>query len=100
MAKTTEQIEFIDCGSLSLNYDATGRVSISLSIVKNSAGVDLDKYSNLTWGEVEFDTVVTNASQKALVGSINWYEWSLQLSGVGNSTDKNSIFNQLWSKYR
>lgn len=95
-----EEIEFIDCGSLSINYDATGKVGISLNIVKNSASVELNKYSDLTWGGVEFDTLVMNASQKALVGSRGWYEWGLQLSGVGNSTDRNSIFNQLFNKYR
>jgi len=95
-----EEVEFIDCGSLSISYDATGRANISLTIVKNSPDVSLNKYNNLTWGEVEFDTLVMNASQKALVGSINWYEWGLQLSGVGNSAGKNSIFNQFWSKYR
>jgi len=84
MVVATEQIEFIECGSLSISYDAAGSASISLSVVRNDGNSLQGNYHNRSWGGVSFDTVVMNANQSALIGSGGWHRWSLQMQGVGN----------------
>jgi hypothetical protein len=41
-----EEIEFIDCGSLSINYDETGKATISLSVVRNDSNALEKNYTN------------------------------------------------------
>jgi len=77
-------IEFIDCSSLSISYDATGKATISLSVLRDDRNNLQDSYTNKLWGGVRFDCVVMGASQKAILGSGGWSEWSLQIEGVGN----------------
>jgi len=88
-----EEIEFIDCGSLNISYDATGKASVSFNVVKNNGETSLDRYTNPEWGGVNFDLMVLNSNQKALIGSRGWYEWSLQLAGVGNNRSNDRMAN-------
>ena len=81
-----EEIEFIDCGSLSINYDETGKATISLSVVRNDSNALEKNYTNRTWGSVRFNTVLMSASQQPMIGSGGWSQWSLQMEGVGNRT--------------
>jgi len=77
-------IEFIDCGSLSISFDATGKASVSMTVLRDdSESIDFDSYNNGTWGGTHFDLVTLAASQKPIVGG-GWYEWNVQLEGVGN----------------
>lgn len=87
MAET--EVEFIDCGSLSINYDATGKVTISLSVVANVKDVNGNatlngEYDDRTWGDVDFDCVIMSATPAPIIGSRGWYQWGLQMEGVGN----------------
>ncbi len=76
--------EFIDCSSLSVSYDATGKASVSLTVLRcDSNEINYSQYINNRWGGVDFDLVLMNASQKPIIGS-TWYEWGLQMEGVGN----------------
>jgi hypothetical protein len=90
MANGTEtEVEFIDCGSLSINYDATGKVTISLSIVANVKDVNGNaalkgQYDDRTWGDVDFDYVIMSANPAPIIGSRGWYQWGLQMEGIGN----------------
>lgn len=77
-------VEFIECGSLSISYDATGKASVGLSVIKDSLNNLTDDYNNRYWGKVHFDLVTVAASQKALLGSGGWAQWSLQMEGVGD----------------
>ena len=76
-------VEFIDCGSLSISYDATGKASISFSVVTDSNTLVQD-YTDREWGHIRFDCVITNVSQRPIIGSKKWFEWSIQMEGVGN----------------
>ena len=77
-------IEFIDCASLSISYAATGKATISLSVLRDDRNDLHGTYTNEMWGGVRFDCVVMGASQKAILGSGGWSEWSVQMEGVGN----------------
>jgi len=77
-------VEFIECSSLSISYDATGKAAISLTVVKDDMTNLQDTYTDGTWGGVRFTVGVMGASQQAIMGSGGWAQWSLQLEGVGN----------------
>ncbi len=79
-----EFVEFIDCGSLSISYDATGKASVSLTVVKDSSNPLRYTYTNRRWGGVQFDLLVMNSSQKPIIGSRGWYEWGVSMEGIGN----------------
>lgn len=77
-------IEFIDCGSLSIQYDATGIASLSFVVIKNNMD-DLDgTYTILTAGGVDFEGVIMSKIQTPLLGSGGWCQWQIQIRGVGN----------------
>jgi hypothetical protein len=78
-----ENIEFIDCGSLSISYDATGKASISLTVVRDDPGVLRNTYTNRVWGHVLFSTIIMNETQSPIIGSGGWNQWSIQMEGVG-----------------
>lgn len=77
-------VEFIECSSLSVSYDATGKASISLAVVRDDMRKLQDNYTDVSWGGVSFTVGVMGASQQVIMGSGGWAQWSLQLEGVGN----------------
>jgi hypothetical protein len=75
-------VEFIDCSSLSINYDVTGKVTASFTVVKDSSGPpNWDTYKNPTWGQESFDFVIMGATRKYVMGSNGWFDWSIQAEG-------------------
>lgn len=78
-----EEIEFVDCGSLSISYDATGKASVALTVVRNDRNTIRGIYTNKRWGGTQFDLIVMSSSQNALIGSGGWSEWALQMEGIG-----------------
>lgn len=79
----TEVIEFPDCGSLSISFDATGKATASLTVLRNSHTSLTKQYNNRTWGGTSFDLIVMSASPSPIIGS-NWSQWSLNMEGIGN----------------
>jgi len=77
-------IEFIECPSLSISYDATGKASVSLTVIRDNMGDLQGTYNAETWGGVRFTVGVMAATQQAIIGSGGWAQWSLQMEGVGN----------------
>lgn len=77
-----EVIEFIDCGSLSISFDATGKASVSLTVLRNDGLPLTGDYNDRTWGQTTFDLITMSASAEAIVGSV-WRQWSIQMEGVG-----------------
>lgn len=78
-----ENVEFIDCGSVSIQYDATGQVSVSFVVVTNNYSLT-KVYTSLEFGGVRFIGSLMSAVQKPIMGSGGWYEWQMQIQGVGN----------------
>jgi hypothetical protein len=76
-------VEFIDCSSLSINYDVTGKVTASFTVVKDDSGPPVwSTYKSPTWGGETFDLVIMGATRKYVQGSNGWYDWSMQTEGV------------------
>ncbi len=77
-------VEFIDCASLSINYDVTGKVSMGMTVLKDSsAEIGYSSYTSSSFGSVAFTLIITSAFQKPIIGG-SWFEWGLQLEGVAN----------------
>ena len=62
-------VEFIDCGSLSINYDAAGKASISLTVIRDDRSDLQNTYTNKSWGGVNFDCILMSSSQKPMIGT-------------------------------
>ena len=77
--------EFIDCSSLSINYDATGKATVSLTVLRcDNNEISYSNYnSSNVWGGVSFNLIIMSASQKPIMGS-TWHEWGLGMEGIGN----------------
>lgn len=84
-------VEFIDCSSINVQYDATGKAMVSFVVVKNNTdAIDVDTYKSVCFGFVKFEGVLMSVTQKPVIGSYSqatgemWVEWQLNLQGVGN----------------
>lgn len=85
MATGDEVIEFLDCASISIQYEANGKVTVSLVVVRNDNKELEGCYPpNGTLGGVTWDVSLLTALQKPIIGSDGWYEWQLQFQGAGN----------------
>lgn len=87
-------IEFIDCSSVNVQYDATGKASVSFTVIKNSSdSIDVQSYKSVCFGFVQFEGVLMSVVQKPVIGSFNsstgelWVEWQMNLQGVGNRSN-------------
>jgi hypothetical protein len=78
-----ESIEFIDCGSLSISYDAEGVASVNLTVVRDDDLSLQRSYTYRRWAGIQFDLGLMRAQQQPIIGSGGWNQWSLQLQGVG-----------------
>lgn len=75
--------EFVDCSSMSIQYDATGKASLSFVVLKDSEGALSSTYTHITVGGVLFTGSIMSLSKTPILGS-DWYEWRVQVQGVGN----------------
>ena len=75
-------IEFIECGSLSISYDVLGLASVSFTVVtnflSNPAEDTIQNYTTLTVGDLTFTGYITGVSLKPILGT-SWYEWGMSL---------------------
>jgi len=79
-----ESIEFIDCGSLSISFDATGKATISCNVIRNDSGSLVNDYNSWSFGSVHFDGNIMGLNQSPIIGSGGWNQWQLRWEGVGN----------------
>ena len=75
--------EFVECSSVSIQYDATGKASVSFNVIKDSSS-EVTGHNSFSYGGVSFDGVVMKKEQQYIRGSGNWFQWSIQWQGVGN----------------
>jgi len=80
------EIEFVECSSVSITYDATGKATVSFTIIKNNRN-NLSNDYNTFWtdlGGVKFTNGnVMSAIQQPFVGSGGWNQWQMQWEGIG-----------------
>lgn len=75
--------EFIDCATLSINYDELGTATVGFSVVASKAQpINTQAYTDLTFGGVQFTGFITNLTVRRIPGTIV-YEHRYSLSGVG-----------------
>jgi len=84
MAQAQENIEFIDCSTISIQYDATGKASLSFTVARSDTGSLKRVYTTITFGNVTFQGVLMSANMKPVLGGEGWTEWQMQIQGVGN----------------
>ena len=84
MAQAQENIEFIDCATISIQYDATGRATVSFTVVRSDTSSLQKTYTVVTFGNVTFQGVLMSANKKPITGGEGWTEWQMQIQGVGN----------------
>jgi hypothetical protein len=68
-----ESFEFIDCATISIQYQVTGLASVSFTVVstEQEPGVlDERDYTQLNWGGLDFKGYVTQVDSSIIVGSI------------------------------
>ena len=75
--------EFTECASLSIQYDTTGKASISFTVIRDDNS-EVTGYKSLNFANVNFDGVIMKKEQQYLRGSNKWYQWQMQWQGVGN----------------
>jgi len=81
-------VEFIDCGTVSIQYDTTGRATISFVVVTDN-DILSGRYTSLSFGGINFTGAIMGAVQRPIIGSGDgegtaWFEWQMTLQGVGN----------------
>jgi hypothetical protein len=75
-------MEFIDCTSLNLSYNVMGLVTISYTVVHNTA--DFVTYNTVDAGGQTFTGFVTNASFNQIPQTEGWYETHVTLIATTN----------------
>ena len=82
MATTNLPCGFIDCTSLSFNYDIMGRVSVSYTVVHQKP--DFCYTEEITAGGRFFKGDVTSLALNQITGTVGWYETHVTLITTTN----------------
>jgi len=76
-------LEFLDCATLSINYDELGIATLSFTAVSVNRDPTPENYTNLTFGGINFnDLFVTNLEVRQIPGTLV-YEHRYSMTGVG-----------------
>lgn len=72
-----EELEFIDCTSLSINFDIMGIATIGFTIMANTPGIKTR--NSISVGGNTFNGYVTNVSCTPLLNASKWYANNITL---------------------
>jgi len=75
--------EFIECGSVSVSYDATGKATVSYTKIKEGSGAPSTPNS-LYFGGVSFTGNTMSIMPSPILGNGSWFQWQVGWQGVGN----------------
>jgi len=76
-----DDFEFIDCTTLSINYNVRGQANISFSIVTTSKTL-LNDYTTLSFGGVTFTGYINDVSMQKIPGTLV-YQFQLNIIAFG-----------------
>ena len=63
--------EFIDCSTLSINYDLLGTATLSFTVVAaEPEPIDTNVYTDLVFGEIRFTGFITNLEIRRIDGTL------------------------------
>jgi len=75
--------EFIDCASLSINYDLNGSATVSFTVIATAAQpIDSQVYTDLTFGGVNFTGYITGLDVRRIDGTLV-YEHKYTIAATG-----------------
>ena len=74
---------FIECTSLSINYDILGVATITYTVVTDTAGLEGQLYNQIVAGGQTFSGYITNATITP-IPQTNWYEINATLISTTN----------------
>jgi len=75
--------EFIDCSTLSINYDILGFATLSFTVVASQKQpIDTNIYTDLTFGGINFVGYITGLEIRRIAGTIV-YEHRYSVSATG-----------------
>ncbi len=73
---------FIDCASISINYDVLGTATVNFTVVSVSGQPTPNEYTTLIFGGITFTGYITNLEVRRLPGTLI-YEHRYTLLGQG-----------------
>lgn len=86
-----EQFEFIDCPTISINYQQNGLATVSFTVVstEQQPGVNPPRdYTQLTFGGVDFKGFITEVASSVIPASIpSVFEHRITLIATGCADD-------------
>lgn len=86
-----EQFEFIDCATISINYQQNGLATVSFTVVSTEQvpGVNPPRdYTQLTFGGVDFKGFITEVQSRVIPASIpTVFEHQITLIATGCADD-------------
>jgi hypothetical protein len=74
---------FIECTSLSINYDVLGVATVSYTVVTDTPGLEGQLYNQIIAGGQTFTGYITNATVTP-IPQTNWYEINATLISTTN----------------
>lgn len=75
--------EFIDCETVSINYDQLGQATVSFVVIAVlPEPIDTSIYTDLVFGGIQFTGFITNLDVRRISGTIV-YEHRYTINGVG-----------------
>lgn len=75
--------EFIDCSTISINYDQLGVATVGFTVIASNPGpIDTSVYTDLTFGGINFTGFITNLDIRKIPGTVV-YEHKYTLTGKG-----------------
>ena len=89
----TEKFEFIDCSTISIQYQVTGLANVSMTVVSTEQEPGVfpppgRDYTQLTFGGIDFKGFVTQLDSSIIPGSIpNVFEHRFSLVMTGCAVD-------------
>jgi len=88
----TETFEFIDCSTISIQYQVTGLANVSFTVVSTAQEPGQPPftrdYTQLTFGGIDFKGFVTQVESGIILGSIpSVFEHRFSLVMTGCATD-------------
>jgi hypothetical protein len=72
-----EELEFIDCTSLSINFDIMGIATVNFTIMANTPGIKTR--NSIKAGGGTFNGYVANVSSTPLLNASKWYANNITL---------------------
>jgi hypothetical protein len=76
------QIQFIDCPSVRIQYDQTGKATVSYVVYTSTSNLNVAALRPVYYGGVTFNGSIMSIVPSAIPGGC-WFQWQIQIQGIG-----------------